>query len=352
MKFSKVLAVFLSVIMVFSCFAFSVNAQQKTAVSIADGTQALIGLFEYGEGPETDGHSIDYRYFSPAGEDDDTKYPLVVWIHGMGDGAYDGKQIEKNDFSKWASAEFQSRFPAGGAYLLAPRSPEEKGLFWPDEIISSLRAAIDDFVAKNENVDTSRIYIGGYSMGGKMTLKMAVAYPEMFAAAMPICPAWVPGEEATALISDIPVWLVSSPADPLVNYFAWVMPAWENIVSQSEVAADCRFSTLSLACYPDGKLTSSNHHAWYAVANDMFSSENGAYPKMKTVDGNGEKVELTYPDGMISWLSAFSSDYDGAPATDGGNSQAREEYETKISFDMLSLLLRNLVNYIISCIKG
>ena len=345
MKFSKVLAVFLSVIMVFSCFAFSVNAQEVSM-------EELIGKFEYGVGPETDGHAVDYRYYSPAGEDDDTKYPLVVWIHGMGDGAYDGKQIEKNDFSKWASAEFQSRFAQGGAYLLAPRSPEEKGLFWPDELIYPLRAAIDDFIANNENVDTSRIYIGGYSMGGKMTLKMAVAYPEMFAAAMPICPAWVPGEEATALISDIPVWLVSSPADPLVNYFAWVMPAWENIVSQSEVAADCRFSTLSLACYPDGKLTSSNHHAWYAVANDMFSSENGAYPKMKTVDGNGEKVELTYPDGMISWLSSFSSDYDGTPVAGKGNGEAYKNYDTVISIDLLGVMVRNFFNYIISLIKG
>lgn len=347
MKLKKVVSFILSFVMLITCFTFSVNADDADY-----GKEALIAQFESGVGPETDGYAVDYRYYSPVGENDDAKYPLVIWIHGMGDGANDGKQLEKSDFPRWASEEFQSRFTSGGAYLLAPRSPEEKGLFWPDDLIRPLRAAIDDFIANNENVDISRIYIGGYSMGGKMTLKMAVAYPEMFAAAFPSCPAWVPGEEATALIADMPVWLTSSPADPLVNYFGWVMPAWQNLIAQSAVAEDCRFSTLSLSRYPDGKLTSSNHHAWYAVNNDMFSSENGAYPAMKTVNGNGEKVELTYPDGMISWLCSFSSDYDGTPAVDGGNSQAKEDYQTIISFDLLGIMVKNFFDYIISCIKG
>ena len=33
--------------------------------------------------------------------------------------------------------------------------------------------------------------------------------------------------------------------------------------------------------------------------------------------GNGETVTLTYPNGMISWLSGYESDFDGAAAVDG-----------------------------------
>ena len=40
---------------------------------------------------------------------------------------------------------------------------------------------------------------------------------------------------------------------------------------------------------------------------DKIAIENGDYPYMNTVDGNGNKVTLTFPDGMISWLSGFSS---------------------------------------------
>ena len=49
----------------------------------------------------------------------DPKLPLVVWLHGLVSGGYPGRQITKNDISYWASAEFQSRFTGGGAFILA-----------------------------------------------------------------------------------------------------------------------------------------------------------------------------------------------------------------------------------------
>ena len=48
-------------------------------------------------------------------------------------------------------------------------------------MIVPLKAAIDDFIAQHrDTIDTTRIYIGGFSMGGKMTLKMTIAYPSFF----------------------------------------------------------------------------------------------------------------------------------------------------------------------------
>ncbi len=285
--------------------------------------------FVYGEGPETDGFTIDYRYFSPVEDGDTTKYPLVIWLHGMGDGASEGLQITKSDIAFWTSDDFQNRFKdSNGAFILAPRSLEEESIYWSDSLIHPLRATIDDFIAKNNNnIDLTRIYIGGYSMGGKMTLKMAVAYPEMFAAIFPICPAWTPSAEQLSLISDIPVWITSGKLDPLVNYFFSVKVLWKNIVATNNSPTDCRFSSLTFVKYPSGNATSSSHHSWFAVNHDMFSSDNGQYPYMKTVDGLGNKVTLTYPDGMISWLSGFSSNYDGAVATNNGNDEAHQSGE-------------------------
>ncbi|MBQ2903159.1 MAG: hypothetical protein IJE48_02045 [Clostridia bacterium] len=291
------------------------------ALSVEGGLDPIKEQFVFGEGPEAGGYSIDYRYFSPAGENDTTKYPLVVWLHGMGDGASDGVQVAKSNIAYWASNEFQARFePAGGAFILAARSREENGMYWPNELVEPLRAAIDDFIAKNkDNIDLSRIYVGGYSMGGKMTYKMAIAYPELFAAAFPICPAWAPSDEKLEKIADMPIWLTSSRRDPLVNYYLCVSPTWDRLTAISNVAEDCRFSTITKVCYEDGSATSSSHHAWFAVNHDMFSAENGAYPYMTTVNGLGENVELSYPDGMISWLCSHTSDYDGAKGEGSGN---------------------------------
>ncbi|MBQ5777931.1 MAG: hypothetical protein IIV97_03830 [Oscillospiraceae bacterium] len=291
------------------------------ALSLEGGIEPIKEQFVFGEGPVAGEYSVDYRYFSPVGKNDTEKYPLVIWLHGMGDGAEEGAQVRKSNIAYWASDEFQSRFePAGGAFIFAARSKEEDNIFWSHELIEPLRAAIDDFIAKNKaNIDLSRIYIGGYSMGGKMTYKMAVAYPELFAAAFPICPAWSPSDEKLELISDMPIWLVSSTRDPLVNYHLAVSPTWERLCGISNVPEKCRFSTLTKVCYEDGTKTSSSHHAWFAVNHDMFSAENGDYPYMTTVNGLGKEIKLEYPDGMISWLSSHTSDYDGAKGVGMGN---------------------------------
>lgn len=324
----KFLSIFLVFVLLFTLCtpAFACTTGNET---YDDNLEDLQTQFLYGEGPETDGYTIDYRYFSPVKDGDTTKYPLVIWLHGMGDGAEEGKQVKASDIAFWTSPDFQSRFKGSeGAFIFAPRSLEEDNIYWSDDLIFPLRVAIDDFIKENkDNIDLSRIYIGGYSMGGKMTLKMAVAYPELFAAIFPICPAWTPSTDALNLIADIPVWITSGKLDPLVNYFFSVTPLWKSITETNNSPADCRFSSLTFVKYPSGNPTSSSHHSWFAVNYDMFSSDNGDYPYMKTVDGNGNKVTLTFPDGMISWLSGYTSNYDGSVATDGGNEEAHQSGE-------------------------
>lgn len=315
MKLKKTLSVILALIIVFS--VVSITASAKKVLVIPE-------CFEKGVGPETNGYSIDYRYFSPVKEKDSTIYPLVIWLHGMGDGEYEGKQVAASDIVSWTNDDFQSRFKdSGGAFIFAPRSVEEQKLYWNDELVYPLRAAIDSFIEKNkENIDIERIYVGGYSMGGKMTLKMAVAYPDMFAAIFPICPAWIPGDEAVELLKDTPIWLTSGALDPLVNYYTYVMPTWDRICKFSNNPENCRLSTLTMTLFPDGKPTSSSHWSWYSVNNDMFSAKNADYPLMKTQNGLGENIKLTYPEGMIFWLSGFRSDFNGTKATDIGNGEA------------------------------
>ena len=66
----------------------------------------------------------------------------------------------------------------------------------------------------------------------------------------------------------------------------------------------------------------------------MFSYEDGDYPYASTVNGEGNAVELKSPDGMISWLYSYTSDYDGAPATDTGNFE-----DTEAEFNIISVAL-------------
>ena len=72
---------------------------------------------------------------------------------------------------------------------------------------------------------------------------------------------------------------------------------------------------------------------------------------MKTIDGNGKTVKLTYPDGMISWLSSYTSDYDGTPIEGTGNLTDEDNTDnfisntvsiTTIILNIFKLLLRML----------
>ncbi len=347
-RFNKIIALLLAL----ACLlAFPVNAG---ATSLDSGIEALKDGFLQGEGPAVGKYSIDYSYFSPVKDGDSTKYPLVIWLHGMGDGSEAGKPVQKSNIAYWTSDEFQARFDsAGGAFIFAPRSLEEKAMFWSDSLVEPLKAAIDSFIAENKaNIDLTKIYVGGYSMGGKMTLKMAIAYPEMFAAIFPICPAWSPSADLLESIADIPVWLTSSTRDPLVSYYCAVTPTWNRLMEVSNVKENCRFSTLNKVCYHDGTKTASSHHAWFAVNYDMFSIENGDYPYMTTVNGLGEEVTLTHPDGMISWLSQFSSDYDGAPSEGMGTLEGKDYSDSMVLFDSICDFFKAIFAGISAIFKG
>ena len=175
----------------------------------------------------TDGRTLLYGSYSPA--DDGEKHPLVIWIHGAGEGGMDVTiPLLGNKVTALIEDEFQSAM--GGAYVLIPQTPDfwltynENG-DWQDNpgvdsiYLATLMELIEDYVAANENIDASRIYIGGCSNGGFMTMNMVLAYPDYFAAAFPICEAYADAgitDAQLAGIKDLPIWFVYAENDDTV----------------------------------------------------------------------------------------------------------------------------------------
>jgi predicted esterase len=283
-----------------------------------DNLPALKEKFKDAEGPETNGMKIDYVYYKPENAKGG-KLPLVIYFHGAGQGSEPRAQIEENNFPLWASDEIQKRFTGGGAYLLVPRSHEENGEHWDDKYVECVKATIDDFIAKNPGkIDLRRIYVGGFSMGGKMTLKMASSYPDYFAAAFPLCPAYEPSDEQIEALADMPVWLIVSRFDIIAGYYTFSEKIWEQLCEKTNVPEKCRLTLFGRVKYPDGKNCQSNHYVWFALANDLFTYDEGKYPKAVTTDANGKEIELKNPDGVVKWLCGFRSDYTGEKAGPNG----------------------------------
>ncbi|WP_341834682.1 hypothetical protein WJU16_17150 [Chitinophaga pollutisoli] len=69
-------------------------------------------------------------------------------------------------------------------------------------------------VLKDYNVDSSRIYLTGLSMGGYGTWSWVLNKPERFAAVVPICGEGTPSK--ACVLKSKPVWVFHNADDPTV----------------------------------------------------------------------------------------------------------------------------------------
>ena len=296
--FKQIICLILCLVTAFSFSGFFI----ASAVSIKDGKDALEAQWKRGAGPEVDTYSIDYSYYSPVKKSSDkTKYPLVVLIGGASQGSYQGKEIKANEFTNWSSSEYQSRFAESkGAYILIARSPEEKDKYWSNtEIYPAFKAALDDFVKKNSNVDTDRIYIGGWCLGGSGAQRMASRYSDFFAGVIIMAPFHTISLDQIDDLRNMAVWVIGCKADVASNYAICIGSFWERLKATSTDLSRIRLTTFDTA--PEAS-PYANHNVWLQASYDMHYTGSG-YTGMQTIDGMGKKISNPY---MISWLSSYS----------------------------------------------
>lgn len=169
----------------------------------------------------TKGDTLNYRLLTPD-SDPLRKFPLVIFLHGSGERGSDNEAQLKWGVSNFATDENMMKYPA---FVIAPQCPAN--LTWSnfdradmrlmpsptkpmEMLISLVREA-----KKRLPVDTNRIYITGLSMGGFGTFDAIERYPNLFAAAVPVCG----GGDTTkaASIAHIPIWIFHGAEDPAVN---------------------------------------------------------------------------------------------------------------------------------------
>ncbi|MET8998582.1 prolyl oligopeptidase family serine peptidase [Amycolatopsis sp. NPDC004169] len=209
-------------------------------VTFTSFTQGRLGNPEADAfGYHTSGSGMKYRLYSPASGRG--RRPLIVWLHGGGEGASlpDGYYDNETTLSAnrgalgFATREAQSIF--GGAYVVVPQSTSA----WMDDgprFAPLIREIIGE-VLGTRPVDPGRVLVAGCSNGGYMSLKMTTVYPRTFAASVPICgvvaarkagePPLIPDAELAAI--GTPTWLVASRDDDTVDPQANTVHAHELI---------------------------------------------------------------------------------------------------------------------------
>ena len=214
------------------------------------------------------------------------KLPLVIWLHGAGEGGHEPEiAYTGNKAVHLSSEEIQEKL-GGQAWVLAPQCPsvwmddgkEQLGRSNKSIYTTSLKACIDEFIKDHEVfIDKSRIFLGGCSNGGFMTVRMAIDYPGFFAALFPVCEAFFEENITPWVISrlkDTPCWFVHAKGDGLVKPTETVLPLYEQLLAAG--ASDVHFTYIDSM---DGELSQFwpgemlppglfDHGVWVKVYND------------------------------------------------------------------------------------
>jgi predicted peptidase len=151
------------------------------------------------------GKEFKYVLFVPYDYQGDKPYPLILYLHGSGEGGTDGQKPVRVGLGP-AIRKQEKTFPFLALF------PQTRRWDWDVNAEDSrLALAILDEVAQTYRVDPKRVYLTGMSSGGDGTWAFAIKDPRRWAAIVPVCGEGDPREAGT--IKDIPCWYFMGSAD-------------------------------------------------------------------------------------------------------------------------------------------
>jgi predicted peptidase len=131
------------------------------------------------------------------------KWPLMLFLHGSGERGSNLEMVKVHGIPKLIEAGQEFPF-----IVVSPQCPAGYG--WAKAPLGPL---LDD-LEQHLQIDTTRVYLTGLSMGGAATWGLANDFPNRFAALAPICGG---GDEIwMGKISHLPIWAFHGAKDELV----------------------------------------------------------------------------------------------------------------------------------------
>jgi len=144
----------------------------------------------------------DFWLRAPLKDQGSVRKPLVIFLHGA---SLSGTNL--NRVLRYGTLDAIKRGLNLDAYVLAPQT---RGSWVPRKVMND----VDYVLEHNADVDTTRIYVVGMSLGGYGSIDVANAYPDRIAAALSFCGGGT-GNDYTGL-SQVPIWIIHGTADRAV----------------------------------------------------------------------------------------------------------------------------------------
>ncbi len=188
------------------------------AADLPNGAYAdyVFGQADFGSDPIIqqeiyDPSTLNYLFFMPRVTSAviDGKYPLIITLHGIGDGGTDLWKVKHEGLPKILDGK--NTFPF---IVVSPQCPATTEWYYDDGVQAKVNALIDSLITRYP-IDTTRIYLTGLSMGAIGTLDMAIRYPNRFAALIPAAFRIETGWDLCK-IKDIPMWAFHGEKDDII----------------------------------------------------------------------------------------------------------------------------------------
>jgi predicted peptidase len=195
---------------VLSLLSGPVALSQEASARRPGGTNATFAVREF---RASNGHSLPFSLFVPKSDPQNpaSMVPLVLCLHGSG-----GNTAAANVL---ATAEMQQKYPCvvmapacdgrSSRWVEAPVGRGRDARAVTPELIEAI-----DFIVQEANVDRTRIYVTGQSMGGVGTWGLLAKHADRFAAAIPVCGVWSV-DDATKM-DGVAIWAFHGDMDQTV----------------------------------------------------------------------------------------------------------------------------------------
>lgn len=286
--------------------------------------------------------TLSYMFYLPPEKSDNTKIPLILWFHTIGESGNNPYLVLLGTKATNLADDTIQHYFKDGVAILAPQCPtgwlettEQSTLgvhYWapvdfdgpvnkitkplsrffnsltgrPEEeeeettpfaavsyYTAPVTALLKDFLDKHPEIDRNRVYVGGASAGGYMTMNMMIQHPEFFAAAFPTCEYYLDSKISKSqikMLAEKPMWFTYAENDETVKPSNNCVPTIKRL--KEEGARNLKVSKFSGVFDLSGTVLKDRnakegdrhygepyeyegHASWIYVLNDQCKDENG-----------------------------------------------------------------------------
>lgn len=193
--------------------------------------------------------TFPFLLYWPSTPQPESKLPLLIFLHGAGERGTDFQLAKKHGPPKLIDQGEEFPF-----VVVSPQCPLDQ--WWAmRENVDGL-AQLTQFIQSEYNIDTNRTYLTGMSMGGYGTWATAAAYPDLFAAIIPIC-----GGADLAIAADLkatPAWAFHGRDDDIVP----LIRSEEIVGKVSKIGGDARLTIYDNVQHDSWSVTYANREIY------------------------------------------------------------------------------------------